>query len=211
MRTFWKWAVVLTVPVIWVAVAWSQETFHPEGTTVKLLLLRQKSVQKELGISAGVAENVMAFTEKQSDAFGKVLGMAKDKRKEAIARLGKQNKKFLADTLNAKQTTRLNQLYLQFTAPSQLTKAETAKELKLTKDQQQKLKALNKEYRKEMGDILFGKDTEGRAQKFTELREKTRTTILSILTEKQQAQARKAVGPPFMGEIVFEDDSPTKK
>jgi hypothetical protein len=211
MRTFWKWAVVLTVPAIWVAAAWPQETFHPDGTTVKLLLLRQKSVQKELGISEGVAEKVMAFTEKQSEAFGKAIGMAKDKRKKTISQLGKQNKKFLADTLNAKQTTRLNQLYLQFTAPSQLTKAETAKELKLTKDQQQKLKALNKEYRKEMGDILFGKDTEGRAQKFAELREKTGTEIRSILTEKQQAQARKAVGPPFMGEIVFEDDSPTKK
>ena len=211
MRTFWKWAVVLTVPAIWVAAAWPQEMAHPEGTTVKLLLLRQKSVQKELGISAGVAKKVLAFTEKQSEAFGKALGMAKDKRKKAIAQLGNQNKKFLADTLNAKQTTRLNQLNLQFTAPSQLTKAETAKKLKLTKDQQQKLKALNKEHRKEMGDILFGKDTEGRAEKFAELREKTRTRILSILTEKQQAQARKAVGPPFMGEIVFEDDSPKKK
>ena len=211
MRTFWKWAVVLAVPAIWVATAWSQEPALPEGTTVKLLLLRQKSVQKELDISADVAKKVMAFTEQQSEAFGKAVGMAEAGRKTTFAQLQEQNRKFLADTLNAKQNTRLDQLYLQFTAPDQLTKAETAKALNLTEDQQQKLKVLHKEYRKEMGDILFGKDTEGRAEKFAELREKTRTRILSILTEKQQAQAREVVGPPFTGEIVFEDDSPKKK
>jgi hypothetical protein len=211
MRTFWKWAVVLAVPAIWVATAWSQEPALPEGTTVKLLLLRQKSVQKELDISADVAKKVMAFTEQQSEAFGKAVGMAEAARKTAFAQLQEQNRKFLADTLNAKQNTRLDQLYLQFTAPDQLTKAETAKALNLTEDQQQKCKDLHKEYRKEMEDIFFGKDTEGRAQKFAKLREKTRTKILSILTEKQQAQAREAVGPPFTGELVFEENELPKK
>ena len=211
MRTFWKWAVVLAVPAICVAAASSQELALPEGTTVKLLLLRQKSVQKELAISADVAKKVMAFTEQQSEAFGKAVGMAEAGRKTTFAQLQEQNKKFLADALNAKQNTRLDQLYLQFTAPYQLTKAETAKALNLTEDQQQKCKDLHKEYRKEMEDIFFGKATEGRAEKFAKLREKTRTKILSILTEKQQAQAREVVGPPFTGEIVFEDDSPKKK
>jgi hypothetical protein len=211
MRTFWKWAVVLAVPAIWVAAAWAQEPALPRGTTVKLLLLRQKSVQKELDISADVAKKIMAFTEEQSEAAGKALGMAEAERKKEFAQLEEQNKKFLADTLNAKQAKRLDQLYLQFTAPYQLTKAETAKALNLSEDQQQKCKDLYKEYRKEMGDILFGKDTVGRAEKFAKLREKTGKQILSILTEKQQAQARQVVGPPFMGEIVFEDDSPKKK
>ena len=211
MRTLWKWAVVLAVPAIWVAAALPQEPAPPEGTTVKLLLLRQKPVQKELDISADVAKKIMAFTNEQAEAAGKAIGMAKDERKQAFAKLEEQNKKFLADTLNAKQNTRLDQLYLQFTAPYQLTKAETAKALNLTEDQQQKCKDLHKEYRKEMEDIFFGKATEGRAEKFAKLREKTRTKILSILTEKQQAQAREAVGPPFTGELVFEENEPPKK
>jgi hypothetical protein len=62
-----------------------------------------------------------------------------------------------------------------------------------------------------MGDILFAKETTGRAEKFAKLREKTRTAIQSILTEKQQAQAREAVGPPFTGELVFEDNELGKK
>jgi hypothetical protein len=173
--------------------------------------LRQKSVQKELAISADVAKKVMAFTEQQSEAFGKAVGMAEAGRKTTFAQLQEQNKKFLADALNAKQNTRLDQLYLQFTAPYQLTKAETAKALNLTADQQQKCKDLHNEYRKEMEDIFFGKDTAGRAQKFAKLREKTRTKILSILTEKQQSQAREAVGPPFTGELVFEENELPKK
>jgi hypothetical protein len=212
MRTFWKWAVVLTVLAVWVPAAWPQgEPAYPKGTTVKLLLLRQKSVQKELDIPADMAKKIMEFTNGQAEAAGKAIGMAEAERKKAFAQLEEQNKKFLADTLNAKQNTRLNQLYLQFTAPYQLTKAEVAKALKLTDDQQQKLKDLYKEYHKEMGEILFGKDATGRAEKFAKLREKTGKQILSILTEKQQAQAREAVGTPFMGEIVFEDDEAPKK
>ena len=57
-----------------------------------------------------------------------------------------------------------------------------------------------------MRDILFGKDTEGRAEKYAKLREQTSTKILSILTERQQAQARERAGPPFRGEIVFEQN-----
>ena len=76
---------------------------------------------------------------------------------------------------------------------------------------QKKFKDLYTEYHKEMTDILFGKDTQGKAEKYAKLREKTRTKILSILTDKQQAQAREVVGTPFMGEIVFEDEPPKKK
>ena len=206
MRTFWKWAVVLAVPAVWVAAAWSQEQYPPEGTTVKLLLLRQRSVQKELGVSADVAKKITEFTEHQSEAFGKAVGLAEGERKKAIAHLAEENKKFLADTLNARQGTRLDQLYLQFTAPYQLTRPEVAKALNLTEDQQKKFKDLHTEYRTQLRDILFGKDTEGRAEKYAKLREQTSTKILSILTERQQAQARERAGPPFRGEIVFEQN-----
>ena len=84
-----------------------------------------------------------------------------------------------------------------------MTRPRAAKALKLTKDQQQQFKDLYKEYRKEMRDILFGKETEGRAEKYAKLREETGKKILSILTKKQQAEARKAVGTPFKGKLVF--------
>ena len=206
MRTLWKWAVVLAIPAIWVAPAWPQEQHHPEGTTVKLLLLRQKPVQKELDISADVAKKIMEFTNHQADGAEQAIALPEAQRKKAFEQLEEQNKKFLADALNAKQSTRLEQLYLQFTAPYQLTRPEVAKALNLTADQQQKFKDLHADYRKVLGDILFGTDTQGRAQKYAMLREKTREKIHSILTDKQQAQARERAGPPFTGEIVFEQN-----
>ena len=211
MRTFLKWVVVLAVPAIWVAAAWPQEPAHPEGTTIKLLLLRQKSIHKELDISADVARKIMEFTEQQSEAFGKALDMAEAERKKAVAKLQEQNKKFVADTLNAKQAKRLDQLYLQFTAPYQLTREDVAKKLNLTDDQQKKLKDLYTEYRKELQHILFGKNTQGKAEKYAKLRDETRTQIQSILTEQQQAQARERTGPPFTGELVFEEHELPKK
>jgi hypothetical protein len=211
MRTFWKWAVVLAIPAIWVAGAGAQQPLLPNETTAKLLLLRQKSVQKELKISADVVEKIMAFTEEEAEAAGKALQMAKAQRKKAFAQLEEKNKMFLADTLNEKQNTRLNQITLQFTATYQLTKPKAAKTLDLTEDQVQKFKDLHAEYTKEVVNILFGKDIEDRAAKYAKLREQMRTKILGILTEQQQAKARELAGPPFTGEIVLEEYKLRKK
>jgi len=212
MRNFWKWALVLVVPAMWVATAWPQEQRLPEGTTVKLLLLRQESVQKELGITPDVTKKIMAFTDAQAETAGKALEMAEAERKAAFKQLEGQNKQFLANTLNAKQSSRLDQITMQFTALHELTKPETAKALSLTEDQQQKFKDMHKEYRKELAEVVFGEDTKGRNERFAKLIEKTRTRILSVMTEKQQAQVRELAGPPFMGEIVFEEhDLPKKK
>src|SRR5262249_977011 len=161
--------------------------------------------QKELGITPDVAKKIMEFTDMQSEAAGKAIKTDKDERKKAFEQLEEQNKKFLADTLNEKQSKRLNQIALQFTALGQLTRPEAAKKLNLTDDQQQKLKDLRTEFRKELAGIIFGKDSTDRAGRFAKLREKTRTKVLSLLTEKQQAQVREIAGPPFMGEIVFEE------
>ena len=87
MRTLWKWAVVLAVPAIWVAAAWSQEPALPEGTTVKLLLLRQKSVQKELDISADVAKKIMEFTNHQADGAEQAIALPEAQRKKAFEQL----------------------------------------------------------------------------------------------------------------------------
>jgi hypothetical protein len=211
MRTCWKWAVVLAVPAIVVGVAWSQEPGLPEGTTVKLLLLRQKSVQKELELSADVVMKIMAFTNEEAEAALKAIELPAGPRKTAFDQLEEKNKKFLADTLNAKQNNRIEQLYLQFTATHHLTKPEAAKLLELTEEQQKKFKDLHDDHRKALADILFGKDIQGKAEKYAKLHEQTRTRILAILTDKQQAKARELAGPPFMGEIVFEEIEITKK
>lgn len=200
MRKFGKWAVILLVPAFCIATALAQEGTLPEGTTIKLLLLRQKSVQKELEIPADVAKKINAFTTAQSEAAGDALKLVKAERKKAFAELEKANKAFIKKTLDEKQSKRLDQIAMQFTALQHLTKAKTIKALKLTEEQVQKLKDMQAQTRKDLLEIVDAKHS----KKFAKLREKTRLAILALLTEEQQAQVREMAGAPFTGEIIFE-------
>lgn len=178
----------------------------PEGATVKLLLLRQKSVQKELEASPQTVEKIMAFTNAQSEAAKKVLALEKAKRLEAFEKLGKENEKFLADNLTPKQSKRIDQIAMQFTALTQLTKPEMAKERKLSDEQVSKFKDLQKEARKELLAIFESKERAGKGEKLKKLRMDTRTKILAVLTDEQKAKVREIACEPFEGDIVFEEE-----
>ena len=208
MRTVMKWAVALLVVAVCGATARAAEPDVPEGTVVKLLLLRQKSVQKELGLGADVTKKIMDFTSAQAEAR-KAAGMPEAARKEAFEKLAKQNDKFLTDTLNAKQSKRLDQIEMQFTALTHLLKPEMIKELKLSDDQVKKFKEMQPEARKALAEVLGSKDA-GRSQKFAKLQQETRTKILAVLTDEQKTKVREIAGPPFEGEIVIEEPEPSK-
>jgi hypothetical protein len=210
MRTFMKWAVVLLVPFGFGAPARAADEVVPEGTVVKLLLLRQKSVQKELSLDADLVNKITEFTEGQSEAAGKAIKLGEAERKEALQKLAKANDKFLTDTLSEKQSKRLDQITMQFTALTQLTKPEIAKELKLSDDQVKKFKDLQGEARKALADLIESKDRTGKTEKLAKLREETRTKILAALTDEQKTKVREMAGPPFEGEIVFEEQEQEK-
>jgi hypothetical protein len=198
-----KWAVVLIVPAAFAATARPAEPVVPTGATIKLLLLRQKSVQKELEVTPQEAQKILAFTTAQSEKVGKAAAQGDAALKAAFEQLSKQNEQFLADTLTPKQSKRLDQIMMQFTALTQLTRPETAKALNLSGEQVQKLKDLQTEARKALVDVFEAK--EGRSEKLAKLREETRTKILALLTDDQKAKVREMAGPPFEGEIVIEE------
>lgn len=209
MRTL-KWVLVLAVPALLVAVAQTQEQFVPEGTTLELILLRQKSVQQELKLSPEVIKKVMEFTHKQHDAFWEALKGGKEGRKEKIRELDKEDKQFLSETLTPGQRKRLSQITLQLTGLIELTRPEAARVLNLTEEQQQKFKDLQKQHRRELIAVILPKGREGRHEKLAKLREDTRNKIRAILTDEQKAKVRELVGEPFKGEILFEEDKSDK-
>src|SRR5262249_1588750 len=199
MRTFMKWTVVLLVPVVFGTTARAADEVVPEGTTVKLLLLRQKSVQKELDLGADLVKKIMEFTDAQSEAAGKAIKLGEAERKEAFVKLLKENDKFLADTLSEKQSKRLHQITMQFAALTYLTKPEMVKDLKLSDEQVKKFKDLQGESRKALVNLIQAKDRTGKSEKLAKLREETRTKILAVLTDEQKAKVRELAGPPFEG------------
>jgi hypothetical protein len=197
---------VLVIPAVVAVTARPQELTPPQGNTIKLLLLRQKSVQKELEITPEEATKIRAFTHAQSEAARKARDLGEAERREAFARLAKQNKEFLDKTLTEKQSKRLHQITMQFTALHHLTSPELIKELNLSDEQVQKLKDLQKESRKEVVAILTAKEREGKKEKFAKHREDTRRKVLAILTDEQKAKVREIVGPRFEGEIIHEEE-----
>jgi hypothetical protein len=210
MRTIRKWLLVLAIPALWAATARPQERFVPEGTTLELILLRQKSVQKELKLSPETIKKVMEFTTKQHDAFWEALKGGKEGRKQKLLELDKEDKQFLADNLTPEQRKRLTQITLQLTGLIELNRPEVARLLNLTEEQQQKFKELQKEHRRELVEIILPKGREGRNEKLAKLREDTRNKIRAILRVEQKVTVRELVGEPFKGEIVFEEESSDK-
>jgi hypothetical protein len=210
MRTFWKWALLaLTVPAGYVAAQAADEAI-PSGTTVRLLLLRQKSVQQELRLAPDVIKNIMEFTNKESGAYGKALKLSREERQKAIEELEREEKKFLEDHLTAAQRKRLDQITLQVTGLQQLTRPEVARVLNLTEEQQQKFKEMAGEARKALRAIIDSPNREGRNERLAKLREAIDKKIEALLTDEQKAKARELVGEPFKGEILFEEAEPEK-
>jgi hypothetical protein len=205
MRAVCKWALVLAIPVVWVAAARPADEILPEGTTVPLLLLRQKSVQEELRLTPEVVKKILAFTNKESDEYReglKLKGADKEKKFDALEKV---NQKFLEDNLSAEQRRRLNQITLQVTGLQQLNRPEVAKALDLTAEQRATFKRMYNEAQKQFEDILQAKTREDKNEKLTKLREAIDKKIESVLTDEQKKKALAAVGERFKGKLVIEE------
>jgi hypothetical protein len=207
MRISWKWALVLAVPTVCVAAEKSDDSMVPDGTTLELVLLRQKSVQQDLKLAPEVAAKVTEFTNKESDEYGKALKLSGAERGARVDELEKANKKFLEDNLSEAQRKRLHQIALQVTGVRQLNRPEVIKLLNLTDEQQKTFKEMQQEARKAFAEIMTSKEREGKNQKLAKLREALDKKIEAVLTDEQKAKAKEYVGEPFKGEIVFEEDS----
>jgi len=205
MRSFRKWTVALFVSFVWVATTLPAEPAVAEGSTVKLLLLRQKSVQKELDVSPESAQRIMDFTHRQHEAFRKSKDAKEDVREKVIEQLRKGNETFLATILTPKQSKRLDQIAMQYTALHHLLMPQTIKELNLSDEQVQKFKDLQKEAHKRLVAIFETKEREGKSEKLAKLHEDNRRKILAILTDEQEAKVREKAGAPFKGKIEFEE------
>src|SRR5262249_46041641 len=165
MSPFWKWTLALAVPAVWTAAARADGEVVPEGTTVQLLLLRQKSVQQELKLSAEVVKKILEFDDKEDEAYKKILKLGEKDRVEKAEELEKVNKKFLEDTLTAAQRKRLDQITLQVTGLYQLTRPEVIKALNLTDEQQKKFVEMHKAAHKEFAALIDSSKGEGRNEK----------------------------------------------
>ena len=210
MRAFLKAALALSTLAVGTVVARPDEPIVPEGTTVQLLLLRQKSVQQELKLDPAVVQKVMEFTNKEADEYGKALKLSEQERQKLVEELEKANKKFLEENLTAEQRKRLDQITLQVTGLQQLNRPEVARALKLTDEQQKKFAEMKKAADKELEGIFGAKKDPGRNEKLAKLRERIDKQIEEALTDEQKTKVQELIGERFRGELVIEEPDPEK-
>jgi hypothetical protein len=204
VRIFRRWTPVLPAAAMAVAPALRGKQIAPEGTTVQLLLLRQKSVQQELKLGPELSKKIDDFTNKESDAYRKVITLSTEERQTKFGELEKENLKFLEDTLTTGQRQRFEQITLQVAPLEQLTRPDVARVLNLTEEQKQKFKELQKEAHKELEDLINARDREGRNEELARLRERIDNKIDALLTDEQKAKTTELEGEPFTGELLFE-------
>jgi Spy/CpxP family protein refolding chaperone len=202
---------ILAVPVLLRAADPPAEPLVPEGATIHLILLRQKSVQEELKLSPELVKKIMEFTNKEHEAFKSALTLSEKEREAKIEELEKTNQKFLDDNLSAAQRKRLDQIHMHVTGLRQLMRPEIAKVLDLTPEQQEKVKAMHADAAKEFEGILEIKNREARHEKVAKLRADIDKKVEALLTDKQKEKAKELVGEPFKGKLEIEDPETTPK
>jgi hypothetical protein len=201
-------ALVFTLPASLLA-ADQAEQLVPEGTTIQLILLRQKSVQDELKLTPVLVKKIIVFTNKEYEACLQAMKLGEKERDQKLQELQKANREFLADILKAAQRKRLAQIAIQLTGLQQLTLPGLVKALSLTEEQQQKFKEMQKEARKELEEII--KETAGRlsrrdrTERLAKLRAEIDKKVEAVLTPEQKEKAKELAGKPFKGKIIIED------
>jgi Spy/CpxP family protein refolding chaperone len=208
MRTFSQWALVLAVPAIWVGTSWAAEEeaqMVPEGTTIQLILLRQKSVRQDLGLTPDHTSKIFEFTAKQYDAAREAVKLGQDERRQKFEALKQENEQFLKENLTPEQRKRLDQITLQVVGLLWVAQPEIARELNLTDEQRQKAKELREQTRKEARDLFRSSDRQERREKYAKLRQETRRKLHELLTENQRAKWKELVGRPFQGPVEYEE------
>jgi hypothetical protein len=173
-------------------------------------LLMNKSVQQELKLTDDqikkIDETVKEVREKHQDEFQALRDASQEERREKGAALmrkvGEETHKALAGVLKPDQEKRFKQIELQVRGAQAFTDPDVQKQLKLTEDQQDKIKTINEDAQKEMRSAREGGGGPGGFQKMAEIRKEAAEKSVSVLSADQKAQWKEMTGAPF--EVRFE-------
>jgi len=211
MRDFRRWTLALAVLVAWCAPARAAEEKKkavPEDGAVQVILLRHKAVREDLKLTDDETKKIHEFTNAQWKKAVRLEEMSPEERDKGYAELTKENERFLDEVLESAQRKRLNQITLHVAGLLWLTKPHVASELKLTDEQKEKARKYQQEARAELEDLLHSATTADRHAKLKELRETSKKRIFDLLTPEQEVTWHELMGPPFKGELRFDEVAP---
>lgn len=210
MRHSWQGALALAVLVAW-GTGVRADHLVPEAGASHLLLLRQKSVQEELRLSADQVKKINDFADKQWKKAQDVIKLDAKDRHEKWDKMNEENEHFLHDTLKPEQHKRLHQIGLQVAGLAWLTHPDVARELKLTDEQKKKIRHEQQDAGKEMEELLYSTKPEQRKDKYQTFCQACAERVNKLLTDEQKAKLKEMKGEPFKGELRIEYPEPEKR
>jgi Spy/CpxP family protein refolding chaperone len=163
-------------------------------------MVRHKAVQEELKISKEQQEKLKDVMTKIRD---QLLELIENGEREKARALIKKHEKDVLQVLRPEQVKRLKEVILQVHGIWAMTVPETAKELQLAPDQQEKIVALQNETEKQMKKIFEGEATDRKdaQKKMAELHNSANDKALLLLTPERKTKWKEMLGEPFKGEI----------
>lgn len=182
------------------------------GGMSPLMLVANENVQKEIGITDDQKAKLTAlreeFTKDQQEARGSApAGNFQDLSQEEKAKFfvqmaataKKLNEKYLPklkETLKPEQLERVQQIAYQAAGPNAFTNEDVVKALDLTKEQQEKIATVNKDFQEKM-QALFTGGGEGGPEAFAKLRTEQSEALDKILTKEQAEKWTALKGKKF--------------
>lgn len=198
--------------------------FGPQGV---LGLINNEAVQKELGVDKDTTDKLKKVSDdaradlrppEGQGGFGAFQGLSDDERRAKMDELrkageerqAKVNAKYIPqvqEILNDGQYTRLKEIYWQSNLQAALADAEVVKAVDLTKEQQEKVAAVTKEYRDKQAELFRGGRGNGGGggggnfqeafAKMQEMSKERDTKTLDVLSAEQKEKFTKLKGKEF--------------
>ena len=176
-----------------------------------LTLLAIPEVQKELKMTPEQVDKVQAkqavTRQTMQDAGGAqgLRNLSQEDRQKLIGKMQEIQKKAVSEILNADQQKRFRQLELQQAGPGAFARKDVADELKLTKEQSDKISAIQREQQQATRNAREGIDIQNMSDedrqklqaKTAEIQKASHEKVVAVLTAEQQKQWKEMTGEPF--------------
>jgi hypothetical protein len=169
------------------------------------MLLKDRSVAKELKLTA--AQEMAArralfgplgrFTQELNKLRGLKLEEFQARSREARQVYNEQEREVVGKALKPAQFKRIKQIQVQGAGLDAFLQPAVQKELKLSTEQKDKVKAAARDFRKASDEAGKGDDAAAVRKKLAALREETMKNLVVLLTEEQQKKWKEMTGEPF--------------
>jgi peroxiredoxin len=176
---------------------------QPFGTPPLIRLIRDPHTQSELKLSASQIKSVEELLVKIDSPLWRIRDYPTNKVSDQAKPLLAEFEAGLKKNLDERQVQRLKQIVRQVQSWRGIVEGDFSRELGLTNEQMEKLRALFEESSKKQvnlqqeSKLATDKSPESISQSLREIQEKERDQVANILDSRQRQKLTELVGTPF--------------